>query len=52
MAFFEPEQVELIYVDSKGNEHTQFVSELAETGTLVDPDTGDDMDIYRVAATF
>lgn len=52
MAIFEPEQVELIYIDSSGQEHSQFVSGLIEAGTLVDPDTGDDMDIVRVVATF
>ena len=52
MAIFEPEQVELIYIDSSGQEHSQFVSELIESGTLVDPDTGDDMDVDHVVATF
>lgn len=52
MAIFEPEQVELIYIDSNGQEHSQFVSELIESGTLVDPDTGDDMDIVRVVTPF
>lgn len=50
MAIFEPEQVELIYVDSQGNKHAQFVCDLVETGTLIDPDTGDDMDIDHVVA--
>ena len=52
MAIFEPEQVELIYIYSNGQEHSQFVSELIESGTLVDPDTGDDMDVDHVVATF
>lgn len=52
MAIFEPEQVELIYIDSHGQEHSQFVSELIEIGTLIDPDTGDDMDVDHVVASF
>lgn len=52
MAIFKPEQVELIYIDSSGQEHSQFVSELIEIGTLIDPDTGDDMDVDHVVATF
>ena len=52
MAIFEPEQVELIYIDSHGPEHSQFVSELIEIGTLIDPDTGDDMDVDHVVASF
>lgn len=50
MAIFKPEQVELIYVDSQGNEHAQLVCDLVETGTLIDPDMGDDMDIDHVVA--
>jgi len=52
MAIFEPEQVELIYVGANGQEYSQFVSGLIEAGTLVDPDTGDDMDIVRVVTPF
>lgn len=50
MAIFKPEQVELIYIDANGQEYSQFVSDLVETGTLIDPDTGDDMDIDHVVA--
>lgn len=52
MAILNPEQVELIYIDSNGQEHSQFVNDLVETGTLIDPDTGDDMDVDHVVATF
>lgn len=44
----QPEDVFAIYVDSEGNEHDQPVSDMTEVGTLIDPDTGDDMGIVRV----
>ena len=37
--------MELVYQDSSGNLHSQPWSDLVESGTLIDPDTGDDMPI-------
>lgn len=35
----------LYYKDSKGVEHRQHWKDLVEVGTLIDPETGDDMEI-------
>lgn len=43
-----PEDVFAIYVDSKGHEHAQPVGDMVDAGTLIDPDTDDDMEIVRV----
>lgn len=43
-----PEDVFAIYTDSKGNGHDQPIADITAVGTLVDPVTGDDMDIVRV----
>ena len=48
MTIYKPEEVELVYVDEQGNEHPQRVSDLVESGTRIDPDTGDDMDVDHV----
>ncbi|MFZ2237973.1 MAG: hypothetical protein WAV90_00360 [Gordonia amarae] len=35
----------LVYVDADGNHHTQPWGDVVDSGTLTDPDTGDDMEI-------
>jgi hypothetical protein len=35
----------LIYVDTNGDQHCQHWRDLVDVGTLIDPETGDDMDI-------
>lgn len=44
----EPTRVILVYQDEEGNHHEQPVSDLTESGTLIDPETGDDMPIVGV----
>lgn len=43
-----PNAVFVIYIDSEGNEHDQPIADITAVGTLIDPVTGDDMDIVRV----
>lgn len=45
------ESLQIIYTDDKGCLFTQPLSDLPDSGTLVDPDTGDDMPIvgYTIA---
>lgn len=45
------ESLQIIYTDDKGCLYTQPLSDLPDSGTLVDPDTGDDMPIvgYTIA---
>ena len=43
-----PTEVLVSYVDSLGSVHTQPVSDITESGTLIDPHTGDDMPIQNV----
>ena len=43
-----PALVTLVYRDSEGNEHMQPVTDLVDVGTLIDPETGDDMEVYGV----
>lgn len=43
-----PENAFAIYIDSEGNEHDQPISDITEVGTLIDPETGEDMEIVRV----
>lgn len=38
----------LVYRDDDGHEHTQPLTDLGEVGTLVDPDTGEEMEIVGV----
>lgn len=45
---FDPENVWLVYEDSNGEEWTQPVSDLHESGTLCDPETGEDMVVVSV----
>lgn len=45
---FHPSEVAVIYRSEDGEEYTQTVSDIAEVGTLIDPETGDDMEIIRV----
>lgn len=40
---YDTEDVFVIYIDSKGNEHSQSIQDLLETGVLEDPVTGEDM---------
>ena len=47
-AKYAPENVFAIYVDSEGNEYEQPISDITEAGTLIDPETDDDMEIVRV----
>lgn len=39
------DSLQIIYTDDKGCLYTQPLSDLPDSGTLVDPDTGDDMEI-------
>jgi len=48
MRRYNPEDVELVYTDETGREHRQPVTDLFEAGTLVDPDTDEDMPITGV----
>lgn len=45
------ESLQIIYTDEKGCLYTQPLNDLPDSGTLVDPDTGDDMEIvgYTIA---
>lgn len=45
---YNPNDVFAIYVDSEGEEHKQPISDINEVGILIDPETGDDLDIIRV----
>lgn len=40
---FSLDDIDLVYADESGTEYTQSLSELSEAGTLIDPDTGDDL---------
>lgn len=51
MTAFAPENLLAVYHDAAGQEHTQPVSDITEAGTLIDPDTGDDMQIAEVRVT-
>lgn len=35
----------LVYKDAEGNQHDQSWKDVVEVGTLIDPETGDDMEI-------
>lgn len=43
-----PAEVLVSYVDSTGGVHTQPISDITIAGTLIDPHTGDDMEIQNV----
>lgn len=45
---YAPEKVSLVYLAEDGTEYTQPVTDVVEVGSLVDPDTGEDMEIIRV----
>lgn len=45
---FDANEVFIIYVDCVGEEHAQPISDITDSGTLIDPETGDDMEIIRV----
>lgn len=36
--------IEINYLDEKGEKHTQPLSDIFQVGTLIDPDSGDDME--------
>lgn len=40
--------VTVVYEDAEGNYHRQPVSDISDVGTLIDPDTGDDMEMSWV----
>jgi hypothetical protein len=46
---YAPEHATLVYRDSVGTLHRQMVADVAEFGTLIDPETGDDMEIIGVS---
>lgn len=48
MAKHNPDNVFAVYIDSEGNEHSQPISDINYSGTLIDPETGDDMEIEWV----
>lgn len=45
---YDPAQVFAVYTDERGREYEQPVSDFVENGSLIDPETGDDMPIVRV----
>lgn len=45
---FEPSKAYAVYIDSEGEEYKQPISDINEVGILIDPETGDDLDIIRV----
>lgn len=40
---YDTEDVFIIYIDAEGNEHPQSIQDLLESGTLGNPETGEDM---------
>ncbi len=48
MLRFHPDSVYLVYIDSKGGEHSQPACDIVESGTLIDPYTDDDMEVDHV----
>lgn len=44
----DPSEVFVVYVDIEGEEYVQPISDIVNEGILVDPETGDDMEIIRV----
>ena len=44
------DDMDLVYTDSAGNTHRQSWRDLEESGTLIDPETGDDMELDSVAS--
>lgn len=40
--------VQVVYTDDAGNLHYQPLADIMEVGTLIDPETGDDMDMSWV----
>lgn len=47
---FEPSRAYVVYIDSEGEEYKQPISDINEADILIDPETGDDLDIIRVEA--
>lgn len=45
---FDPEKTFAVYMDTEGNEISQPISDIPETGTLIDPYTDEDLDIVRI----
>ncbi|MFA5712333.1 hypothetical protein [Mycolicibacterium sp.] len=50
MAGFKTSPMFLIYRDSSGGFHSQPWADLTGAGTLIDPDTGDDMEMVGWSA--
>lgn len=50
-AMITPEK-HLVYTDASGEHHYQPVSDIPYSGTLIDPDTGDDMDVSGWAESY
>lgn len=46
--YIDNQRVTLVYIDDSGNEHEQPLEDLQECGTLVDPESGDDMTLLGV----
>lgn len=44
-------KVTLVYVSEDGTEYYQPVSDITSSGTLIDPETGDDMELIGVLYT-
>lgn len=39
------DEIALVYRDTRGVEHTQPLADITESGTLIDPHTGDDLEL-------
>lgn len=46
--FTDPSRVHAVYYDENDIEHVQPISDIASVGTLIDPRTGDDMEIDHI----
>lgn len=46
--FTDPSRVHAVYYDENDIEHTQPISDITSVGTLIDPRTGDDMEIDHI----
>lgn len=47
----DPENVTLICTDTDNEKHTQQVNDLVETGTMINPDTGEELVIQHIFIT-
>lgn len=41
----DPKNITIVYIDEEGGEHYQPLTDITESGTLTDPETGDDMPV-------